>query len=146
MKRFLLPFFAVILVAGLTTATGYHVLWGEETPAETTIGKDMQILKFTNKNDLTTFMRNLNISLGVTCKFCHDLKRGFDITDESLHKDEARDMMRMAAEINEKYFKDKPTSQMTCYSCHRGREKPVFSHEEWLQIQKTEQETANPKE
>lgn len=81
-------------------------------------------------------MHLISRSLGVKCGYCH--VRGNDgkwdfASDSSHKKEEARDMMRMTNEINEKYFgADLKTAKpadlaMNCYTCHRGEEQPVIS-------------------
>jgi hypothetical protein len=73
-------------------------------------------------------------SLGVRCGYCH-VKNGekWDFASDSLHKkEEARSMMRMTNDLNEKYFgADLKTAKpsdlaMNCYTCHRGEEHPVI--------------------
>lgn len=105
----------------------------ENTASKGAAGKNLQILTFDNKIELNAFMQNLTKELGVDCKYCHDLVKGFDKDIPELHKDEARAMMKMTNEINEKYFKDSD-HQITCFVCHRGRQEPVFSVAQWQEI------------
>ena len=83
-------------------------------------------------------MKNFTRALGVRCQFCHIGKEGqplteFDfVSDANPHKNTARMMMRMSAEINARITKEMPDApasgmQVTCFTCHRGAEHPVHS-------------------
>jgi len=98
--------------------------------------------KFTNlkvlpknisKDDLDKVMDGFKAALGVKCNFCHaprkdDPKKLDFASDEKNHKLIARDMMRMTAKINKKYFhrldKEGKITNITCISCHNGKEEP----------------------
>ena len=78
-------------------------------------------------------MKLFSRSLGVKCGYCH-VKNGdkWDFASDSLHhKEEARGMMRMTNDLNEKYFgidlkTVKPADlAINCYTCHRGEEMPI---------------------
>jgi hypothetical protein len=73
-------------------------------------------------------------ALGVDCGFCHYHEGdNWDFaSDKKGHKENARNMMRMTNELNEKYFganlktaKDSDLA-MNCYTCHRGEEMPII--------------------
>jgi hypothetical protein len=92
--------------------------------------------KNTTKQQMDSVMKHFSASLGVKCTFCHvrgnDEQRNFDFaSDDNKNKGIARDMMKMTAKINNKYFKNHsdenmiPSSAMTCYSCHHGEEHPA---------------------
>jgi hypothetical protein len=97
--------------------------------------KNLKVLpKNTNKQTLDSIMSHFSRSLGVRCNFCHirsnDAQRNFDFADDSsAHKIIARDMMRMTAKLNKKYFKEevKKTGKLevTCFTCHNGKEHPA---------------------
>ena len=89
---------------------------------------------------LVAAMKNFTRALGVRCQFCHVGEEGmplekFDFSsDKNPHKDSARAMMRMTAEINgsvTKLFPDAATKgyQVTCWTCHRGSEHPQHAPE-----------------
>jgi hypothetical protein len=137
-----------IAILVLILATGVHILWSQETKApapevKSSPGKDLQILSFTSKGELHDYMKTVSKTLGVSCKYCHNLEKGFDSNDPQLHKDRAREMMTMMNEINEKYFKE-TEQKMTCFVCHQGRTKPVFTQEEQDKIIKDSAESRNP--
>jgi len=72
-------------------------------------------------------------ALGVHCNFCHAAgdngKLDFD-SDAKPEKQEARDMYKMTAKINQKYFEGKKDSigivmgDIKCQTCHRGSPHP----------------------
>ena len=96
--------------------------------------KNLQVYpKDISEERLDADMHLFSRSLGVKCGYCH-LKTDdkWDFASDSLHKkEEARSMMRMTNELNEKYFgadlkTAKPTDlAMNCFTCHRGEEHPV---------------------
>ena len=58
-------------------------------------------------------------ALGVKCDFCHDVN---NFAADTEHKNEARAMMRMVIDINEKNFAGE--YKVTCMTCHQGKEHP----------------------
>jgi hypothetical protein len=97
--------------------------------------KNLQVYpKDISSERLDADMHLFSRSLGVRCGYCH-VKNGekWDFASDSLHKkEEARSMMRMTNDLNEKYFgADLKTAKpsdlaMNCYTCHRGEEHPVI--------------------
>ncbi len=96
--------------------------------------KNLKVLsKKTTKAELDSVMKSFTQSLGVKCGACHvrgnDAQKNWDFANDSLeNKHVARGMMRMAARINKKYFKEvnneKDIKIVTCYTCHNGKEHP----------------------
>jgi hypothetical protein len=99
--------------------------------------------KNTTKKEMDTIMRHFSQSLGVRCNFCHvrgnDAQRNFNFaSDSSKNKLIARNMYKMMNKINKKYFKPGKDEenrnlannngnripQVSCYSCHHGKENP----------------------
>jgi len=85
-------------------------------------------------DELDEVMDGFKAALGVKCGFCHsprkDNSKKLDFaSDDNPKKEIARDMMRMTAKINKKYFhqKDKEGKliNISCASCHNGKEEPV---------------------
>ena len=83
--------------------------------------------KNTTKQQMDSVMKHFTASLGVKCTFCHvrsnDEQRNFDFaSDENRNKGIARNMMKMTAKINNKYFKNHSDENMiasaaiTCFS------------------------------
>ena len=73
-------------------------------------------------------------ALGVSCNFCHAKQKDSEkldyASDENPQKENARNMMRMTLEINQKYFMVKhpligdSSLQITCNNCHQGQPYP----------------------
>ncbi|HQH74664.1 MAG TPA: c-type cytochrome [bacterium] len=124
------------LVLGSVVILGQQNLWSQDNAAAKGFGKNLQVLKFNNMIELQSYMKGLTESLGVDCKYCHDLT-AFEKDIDDLHKDEARAMMKMTQAINEQFFKDND-KQVNCFVCHRGRTEPVFSLKDWKQILENE--------
>jgi hypothetical protein len=96
--------------------------------------KNLKVLpKKIKHEELHKVMEEWSHALGVHCNFCHartaDGKMDF-ASDEKPEKNMARDMYKMAASINKKYFKgEKDTTGMVvgdikCQTCHHGNPHP----------------------
>jgi hypothetical protein len=88
----------------------------------------------TNKQ-LDHIMDDWSHSLGVRCSFCHarneETKKMDFASDAKPEKEMAREMFKMTATINKKYFKAGKDSTgmimytgVNCYTCHQGKEHP----------------------
>lgn len=91
---------------------------GEEAVGEP---KNLLIHKGMSRKDLVTLMKGYAKDLGVKCSFCHEKDYASDANE---HKGMAREMIKMLAELNEKYpvFEKKAT----CYMCHHGQPEATF--------------------
>ncbi len=88
--------------------------------------KNLMVLpKSSTKEQIKAIMKEQSKALGVECDYCHDVP---DMAaDTNKMKLLAREMMKMTAEINGKYIKglkDAEKNQVTCGTCHRGKETP----------------------
>ncbi len=100
---------------------------------------NLQVVPKDTKPDVVIqAMKNFTRALGVRCQDRHVGEEGqpldqFDfVTDDNPRKNTARNMMRMAAEINARLSKDMPDAaakgyQVTCFTCHRGAAHPVHA-------------------
>jgi hypothetical protein len=100
----------------------------QTTPGEKTVEqvqKNIQILKGMPASQLQPVMNYISTSLGVKCDFCHVNKDGEwnFAADEKPHKVTAREMMQMVLNVNKTTFKG--ATEVTCYTCHRGRSHPT---------------------
>jgi hypothetical protein len=99
--------------------------------------KNLKVLpKNISHEDLDKVMDQFKAALGVKCNFCHAPSKDtashhLDFpSDDKPEKKIARDMMRMTAKINKKFFsynkddKGEPVKPITCMTCHRGAERP----------------------
>jgi hypothetical protein len=83
--------------------------------------KNLKLLPAGMKGEaLLSVMKNFGGALGVDCAFCHDT--GDYSKDEKKHKRVSRDMMKATMAFNQQLFKGKP--EVTCMTCHRGKEEP----------------------
>lgn len=102
-------------------------------PQQRERAKNLKVLpKNISHEELDSVMKSYKEALGVKCNFCHsprkdDPKKLDFASDENHHKDIARDMMRMTARINKKYFKSHQEVAVTCYTCHQGSDEPLVS-------------------
>jgi hypothetical protein len=89
--------------------------------------KNLQVLpKSTTKEQIKAIMKAQAKALDVECDFCHDVP---DMaSDAKEEKKTARQMMKLTAEINEKWLKglkDAEKNKVTCGTCHRGKNIPA---------------------
>jgi len=83
--------------------------------------KNIQVLKGIPADQLIPTMQFITASLGAECEFCH-VQGAFD-KDDKKPKQTARKMMEMMFAINKDNFEGH--REVTCYSCHGGRTRPV---------------------
>jgi cytochrome c553 len=105
-------------------------------PPEEEKYKNLKVLpKDITKKQLDAVMGNWSKSLGVRCGFCHSRNEETKRTDFALdgkpEKEMARQMYRMTANINKKYFKAGKDSTgmimeagVNCNMCHNGNAHP----------------------
>jgi hypothetical protein len=92
-----------------------------ETPGPA--GRNLQVLPANIPQErLMLVMRNWGQALGVQCSYCH--VPGNFRSDANPHKNIARGMVRMTANVNDdqlpKMVGASQEPRVTCYSCHRG--------------------------
>jgi len=113
------------------------------TESKPKLYKNLKVLpKDITKPELDSIMKSFTASLGVKCTFCHVKKeeKWYFELDASPNKVIARKMILMTNKINKKYFtfseeeREKMETEqtelnqiITCYTCHRGQNKPVPS-------------------
>ncbi len=83
--------------------------------------KNVTELKDIPADQLVPTMQFISVSLGVQCGTCH--VQGKPELDDKRAKKTAREMIAMTMAINKNSFRGQ--TQVTCYSCHRGSERPV---------------------
>ena len=83
--------------------------------------KNLQVLKDVPQDQLMLTMQYIAASLGVNCTFCH--VQGQNDLDDKETKRTAREMMKMVADVNGKFFDGK--DRLSCASCHNGHSKPL---------------------
>jgi hypothetical protein len=70
--------------------------------------------------NIVQVMGTFRAALGVQCTFCH--VQGNFASDDNPKKSMARNMLRIAADINASFADGK--QHVTCYTCHRGEATP----------------------
>jgi hypothetical protein len=83
--------------------------------------KNVTELKDIPADQLMPAMQFIATSLGVNCETCH--VAGKFEADDKRPKKTAREMIAMTMAINKNAFHGQ--TQVTCYSCHRGAERPI---------------------
>ncbi len=91
-----------------------------QAPAEQ-VYKNITVLKGTPADQVVPSMQFIAASLGVECSFCH--VPGKPEADDKGAKKTAREMIAMTMAINKNSFGGR--LQVSCYSCHNGREHPA---------------------
>jgi hypothetical protein len=98
--------------------------------------KNLQVLpKDLTRQQVVQIMRGFTRGLGVRCPFCHVGEEGADLStfdftsDEKPTKKTARVMLKMITDVNSQLANvgEKPAGEprVTCYTCHRGTNKPL---------------------
>lgn len=107
----------------------------DETP------KNLKVLpKNISHDELEKVMHDWDTALGVRCNFCHarntETNKMDFASDAKPEKNMAREMMKMTAKINKKYFKmddddkgkgehkDDMMAAISCMTCHHGSAHP----------------------
>jgi hypothetical protein len=118
----------LFITLGLTSLIVFGAL--ASMPAEPELCTNLKVLpKKMPKEQVEKLMRVWSKGLGVRCNFCHE--RGNDALDTKPEKLMAREMYKMTAKINSKYFKAKKDSTgmmmetgVACVTCHHGAAHP----------------------
>ncbi len=93
-----------------------------DPPAEK-VFKNIKVLTGMPASQMFPVMQLIESSLGVNCGFCHVTEgQRFDL-DTKEEKGTAREMIKMAFEINKNNFEGH--TEVTCMSCHHGQTRPV---------------------
>jgi hypothetical protein len=101
---------------------------GDVRPAEQ-VYKNIQVLKGVPADEVLDRMKFFTIELGVRCEFCHVTAEGSKVPgfgafskDDIDAKKIARKMIQMVGVIKTNFFEGKESP--TCWTCHRGNQKP----------------------
>jgi photosynthetic reaction center cytochrome c subunit len=130
MGRAVAVLFAVTLLGCCVLAQGQPAAQPQAPAASAAPAQDdlknIQVLKGMSHDDVLQSMQYFSQSLGVECDFCHvgrdaNGQQHFD-ADDKREKKTARQMLTMVKSINDQFFDGR--QQVTCASCHAGREQP----------------------
>ena len=97
--------------------------------------KNLKILpKNITKDQMDSVMHHFANSMGKKCNFCHvynqEEKKMDFVSDAKEEKATAREMWKMTAKLNKKYFDVKDSKnldaklEVTCFTCHHGSDHP----------------------
>ncbi|MEO6734618.1 MAG: c-type cytochrome [Ferruginibacter sp.] len=97
--------------------------------------KNLKILpKNITKDQMDSVMHHFTNSMGKKCNYCHvfnpEEKKMDFVSDAKKEKATAREMWKMTAKLNKKYFDVKDSKKLgaklevTCFTCHHGSEQP----------------------
>ena len=125
---------SVILAAALGSAVGVHEARSQQ---EEERFKNLKVFpKDISSRELRATMSQFTRALGVRCSFCHVSRPGQPMSPDDWASDdkpvklEARKMMEMTRDLNDKYLaqldrKDDPNPiQIGCFTCHHGAPEP----------------------
>ena len=83
---------------------------------------------------MDSVMHHFTNSMGKKCNFCHvynqEEKKMDFVSDAKEEKATAREMWKMTAKLNKKYFDVKDSKnldaklEVTCFTCHHGSDHP----------------------
>jgi photosynthetic reaction center cytochrome c subunit len=114
----------IVSLAGVAWARGQNGPAERPPMAETTF-TNVQVLKGIPVNEFMEAMGIFTASLGVGCDYCHVAEAGGSwarYADDNAKKRTARGMVLMMSAINRDSFGGRQV--VTCYTCHRGGNRP----------------------
>ena len=112
--------FAAVTIVGNVAMQKSHA----QEPTVEQVHKNIQILKGLPESQLIATMEFFETSLGVECNYCHINEKGqWDpVSDIRPAKATARVMIKMVLDANRNTFRGQ--TEISCYTCHRGRTSP----------------------
>ncbi|PYS85307.1 MAG: c-type cytochrome [Acidobacteria bacterium] len=126
---------ASVMIAGRCAQVSSAALPAQQQgdkPVEQT-RKNIKVLKGLPESQLFPLMNFISVSLGVKCGFCHvsqgkDPKTGNTNwvweSDDKPEKNTARQMMQMVLALNHSQGYGLDPGAVSCYTCHRGANRP----------------------
>ena len=97
-------------------------------PGIPTQPKNVRVLTGFTLQELHLKMVDIAKALGKKCVFCHNVN-DFS-SDDKEQKSTARKMLKMVKDLNENYFNYPNAPKISCYTCHRGNQKPIHKPED----------------
>lgn len=131
-KKLLIP---IVLISGAITLASMTMINQQQPPQQQRVDPPVTNLKVLPKKltyrQVDHIMDNWAAALGVRCNFCHEPNasgKGMNFaSDAKPEKKMAREMYKMTAKLNNKYFKGEKDSlgvakmaSVNCYTCHHG--------------------------
>ncbi|MGQ0762955.1 MAG: c-type cytochrome [Acidobacteriota bacterium] len=96
----------------------------QDKPVEQ-VRKNIKVLTGLPDSQLIPVMNFISASLGRRCNFCHITDKGREgyALDDKPEKNTAREMMKMVIGLHKQTFPG--ASEISCFTCHRGQQRPV---------------------
>ncbi len=114
-----------VALAALALCLLSSAAWAQKAPLAEEVFKNVQVLKGIPADQFMDTMGVFSAALGMSCEDCHaanDSKWENYALDNSPRKQTTRRMVTMMSGINKSYFGG--AQVVTCYSCHRGSDRP----------------------
>ncbi len=125
-RRTIVGAMGTMVVCLLSAASaGGQAVQEQRPPLAEEVHKNVQVLRGISESQFMETMGFFSASLGANCTYCHVAESSGNwekYADDNEHKQTARGMIRMVNAINRSYFGGRRV--LTCYSCHRGNERP----------------------
>lgn len=117
---------AALALVGVSFASGQAATPNRPLKAEEAF-KNIQVLKGISAGDFMGTMGIMTTALGFDCESCHPAAGSDKVAWEvdTPRKRRARQMVTMMANINTTHFGGRQV--VTCYTCHRGRDRPAMT-------------------
>ena len=106
---------------GVASASG-QAAQEEKPPMADQVFKNIQVLRGLNVDEFMGTMGFISASLNMNCTACHATESVERYADDTPMKQTARRMILMVDALNKANFQGRPL--VTCYSCHRGADRP----------------------
>ena len=116
----------VVLVGMLASAAAIGAAAQQEKPPMADdVFKNIQVLRGLTVDEFMGTMGFISASLSMNCSDCHDPTNAASYASDNPRKQQARRMIVMVDAINKANFGGR--RQVTCYSCHRGADRPKIT-------------------
>ena len=114
--------FVCVLAAGAAISVAARQ---EKPPMADDVFKNIQVLRGLTVDEFMGTMGFISASLSMNCSDCHDPTNAASYASDTPRKQAARRMIVMVDTLNKANFGGR--RQVTCYSCHRGADRPKIT-------------------
>jgi photosynthetic reaction center cytochrome c subunit len=116
---------AVFVWVVVTAASIGHAAQQEQPPMADEVFKNIQVLRGLTVDEFMGTMGFISASLSMNCSDCHDPTDAASYALDNPRKQTARRMIVMVDALNKTSFGGRRV--VTCYSCHRGADRPKIT-------------------
>jgi len=114
-----------VFVGALASGAIGAVAQQESPPMADDVFKNIQVLRGLTVDEFMSTMGFISASLSMNCSDCHDPTNAASYATDNPRKQVARRMIVMVDALNKANFGGR--RQVTCYSCHRGADRPKIT-------------------